>query len=120
MSYYWYMETIAERIARIRAEKRISQEMLGERLGKSQRMISVDLRRDDDSFSMGLLKSIADVLDVPVSRLIFPREELDIMREPDPVIAPIIAEVSRIASIPDREKSDSYLAVLLASVRAMK
>lgn len=114
------MNTIAERIEHIRNERKISQAAMGDALGVTQQAYAKTKHWNDSQFTIGQLRTIAKTLDVPVSHLIFPREELDIMREPDPVIAPIIAEVSRIASLPDREKSDTYLAVLLASAKAMK
>ena len=114
------METITERITRLRIERKISQSAVGNALGVSQQAFSKMNSWSDNQFTVGHLREIAKVLDVPMTVLIFKPEELALLSSPDPLISPIVAEVSRIAALPDREQSDTYLSVLLASAKAMK
>lgn len=107
------MESIKDRIKRLRKYKDVSQESIAAAWGMSQQAVGKKLNKDDESFSIGDLREIAKVLDVPVTALIFPPEDLALLSSPDPVVAPIYAEVERIKNMVDREKADSYLAAIL-------
>ena len=70
--------------------------------------------------SIDFVREVCAWLDEPFARAVLSDAEIAALSSPDPLISPIVAEVSRIAALPDRKQADTYLSVLLASARAMK
>ena len=107
---------ITDNIKRLLKKHGKTQSELAAGLGMGETTVSYNIKHPSIEF----IRDVCKWLDEPFARVVLSTEEFSVISEPDPVIAPIIAEVSRIASLPDREKADSYLAVLLASAKAMK
>ncbi|HNX81936.1 MAG TPA: helix-turn-helix transcriptional regulator [Candidatus Omnitrophota bacterium] len=107
---------ITERIKALLKKHKKTQLELAVGLGMGDTTVSYNIRHP----SIDFVRTVCDWLDEPFAHAVLSDEEIALLSSPDPVIAPIITEVTRIAALPDREKADNYLAAILASARAMK
>ena len=91
------MEHFGERIRELRRERGIPIYVMAERLGISRNTLINWERGEKEPHAMEILKNMAEILDVPMKRLLAGENEVDI--ESNPIIENLTARVSRLEKI---------------------
>ena len=91
------MEHFGERIRELRKERGIPSYVMAERLGISRNTLINWERGEKEPHAMEILKNMAEILNVPLRRLLAGKNEVDI--ENNPIIKNLSARVSRLEKI---------------------
>ena len=91
------MEHFGERIRELRRERGIPIYVMAERLGISRNTLINWERGEKEPHAMEILKNMAEILEVPLKKLLAGKNEFDI--ESNPVIKNLTARVSRLEKI---------------------
>ena len=91
------MEHFGERIRELRKERGIPVYVMAERLGISRNTLINWERGEKEPHAMEILTNMAEILEVPLKKLLAGKNEFDI--ESNPVIKNLTARVSRLEKI---------------------
>lgn len=91
------MKHFGEQIRELRKERGIPIYVMAERLGISRNTLINWERGEKEPHAMGILKNMAEILEVPLKKLLAGKNEVDI--ESNPVIENLTARVSCLEKI---------------------
>lgn len=86
------MEHFGERIRELRKERGIPIYVMAERLGISRNTLINWERGEKEPYAMEILKNMAEILEVPLKRLLAEKNEVDI--ESNPIIKNLTAQTN--------------------------
>lgn len=113
------METIGNIIARELRVRKLSQTALAKHLKISQQQVSYNLGRGDNDIAVGFVKDSCEFIGISAASVLLQPGEMMTSSGVNPVIAPIVEELNRIADTKSRTEQGIIFAMELAALKAV-